>query len=443
MSLNQSNLTILLIHLEFMKWEQARSWSYAAQLGIEEGLLANGIEFFTIPAMQEFSTTDSKSWLAHCKDLCNDRHFDQVWVELVHSNIDDIFLQWLTNVAPIRLGLIAESLRYQSEVYSFAPILSERYALVTKRLKYMTHALVADEKDAEELNLNGPVKAMWWPVAVPKRYVHDITSPPRINCATFFGAIYGDRSKWLELDSLKNILIRMVSPVASSSYPAIFDEINFSVTYALKKGMGNSRLLEDYLAVLRYIRQEIFKLFIDDFRIGCAVVNLPHFVQTYPGRVAEAMAAGRPVISWEIPDRPRTKSLYEDGKEILLFPKDNPDILSAHIRQIQNNPEFGKWIADNARRKLLCFHTVEKRVKQILHWLETGKEISYHIFKGAEDVKKYSCDKIGPVQEIEIEQLLKNFYSHFKTFSCFNKIYYHAILLCKKLSLMKKRLTQN
>jgi glycosyltransferase involved in cell wall biosynthesis len=110
---------------------------------------------------------------------------------------------------------------------------------------------------------------------------------------------------------------------------------------------------------------------------GSAVVNLPANVKAYAGRVVEAMAAGRPVISWEVPHRPRTRALFEDGEEILLYPRSEPAQLADHIRRILSEPEFSARVVENARRKVRQFHTVEHRVGQFLEWISTGTEPVY------------------------------------------------------------------
>lgn len=373
-----TKLRILLIQLEFLKWERARSWSYSTQLGFEEGFRSNMIEFITVPAIYEFSAKDSRSWLSHIQNICDNKDFDQVWIELVHNNIDDDFLQWLTTVAPVRVAILGESLQYPPEIYVTTPSLQERHSLIKQRLKYMTHALTGDEEDAKDLNTRKVVKAMWWNYAVPERFICEHPSSPQHNVATFCGALYGDRSKWLELFPLTNLLVRPEPPENATPYPKLFDSLNTKLTHYLKNCVTVSEKdLSSYLESLRQIRKECFTLWLEGLRSGCAVVNLPHFVQAYPGRIVEGMAAGRPVISCEIPDRPRTKALFEDGKEILLFKKDDPEMLANHIRRIQNDPQYGQQIAINAQRKLFKFHTIEKRVQQITNWIETGKEPIY------------------------------------------------------------------
>jgi glycosyltransferase involved in cell wall biosynthesis len=98
-------------------------------------------------------------------------------------------------------------------------------------------------------------------------------------------------------------------------------------------------------------------------------------VRAYPGRVIEGMASGRPVISWEIPNRPKNRALFKEGEEIFIFSE--PYQLAAQIRKIIEDPEFAEKISSNARLNLLRYHTIEKRVGQILAWIETGVEPPY------------------------------------------------------------------
>ena len=134
---------------------------------------------------------------------------------------------------------------------------------------------------------------------------------------------------------------------------------------------------EQYLQALRNIRVEAFSTYLDSMAEGSAVINFPSFGKTYTGRVYEGMGAGRPVITAKLEDRPVLESLFEDGKDILLYPKDTPSRLAEQIKRILREPEFGRGIAMNARDKLLRFHTTEKRVGQILHWIATGQEPCY------------------------------------------------------------------
>ena len=356
---DRTKLRILLIQQEFTTWRIARRWSYSVQLGLEEGLNANGIEFLTI----------TTPWLCQARDICKDKHFDQIWLEIVHTKLDDDWLQWISDLAPIRIGLIGESLEYTPEEYTFLGHLRGRRQEVENRLKYITHVVACDEKDAERINGYGLIPAMWWPQAVPERFINpDITSVNN-HYAVFGGALYGERANWLRHPELKDILFYLQLPEGLVTY-ALFDTLHFTSSLVLNSGFtANDTLLGNYLNCLRSIRRKSFIKWLEGLQSGCAVVNLPHAVKTYAGRVVEGIAAGRPIISWEIPDRPQNKNLFEDGKEILLYPKNNPSALADCIKRILSDPDLGKRLVTNAQRKLKHFHTAEKRVSQILDWV--------------------------------------------------------------------------
>ena len=371
-------MRILLIIPEFPTWNMARSWSYAAQLGIEEGLAAIGADYVTIPSTYGISSEDPGSWLAYARSICAGRRFDQIWMELVHGAYNDELLQWIAGLAPVRIGLLPESLQYDADILALYPQFRDRQSTVEARLQYMTHALAVDEKDVDRLNSWGFVRAMWWTQAVPQRFVFEQPPPPTASYAFFHGTIYGNRGKWLENPVLTGLLAGMASPENNTYFPELFNKLNQTAINRLKNGAAvDDKLLSAYLEPLRRLRRECFGLWLRGLQTGCAVVNLPHFVKAYPGRIVEGMAAGRPVITWEIPDRPRNKALYDDGREILLYPDDGQDVLADHVRRLQSDPKLVQRIATIARLKLLSLHTIEKRVEQILQWIETGVEPDY------------------------------------------------------------------
>ena len=78
-----------------------------------------------------------------------------------------------------------------------------------------------------------------------------------------------------------------------------------------------------------------------------------------------------------MPERPQNRALFEDGQEILLYKKGEPEMLEAHIIRLRSDPEFGQLIASNARKKVWCYHTVEKRAQQILNWIHNGVDPIY------------------------------------------------------------------
>ncbi|PYS07319.1 MAG: hypothetical protein DMG12_00915 [Acidobacteria bacterium] len=289
-----AKLKVLLLLAEFPFWRAARHLSYSVQLGIEDGLHANEVQCLTV----------TSPWLPKVLELWGTRKFDQV-------------------------------------EYRVSPTLKNRKRIVERRLQYMTHALACDEKDVAQINAEGKASAIWWPQAVPARFISETGGSPSQNCGVFCGACYGVRREWLRRPDLKPVLTRSKSPETGTMYPFLFNALHLPFIRPFRFALPiKEQHLARYLSRLRYIRERCFEGWLKGLQTGCAVVNLPHLVKTYAGRVVEGMAAGRPVISWEIPGRPLNKALFEDEGEILLYPENDPHQLASHLKRILTDREL-------------------------------------------------------------------------------------------------------
>jgi len=252
---------------------------------------------------------------------------------------------------------------------------------VEEKFKYVTHVLACDEKDAERIDGQGNVRALWWPQAVAKQYFSLRGKVRSSRPAKFCGAVYGERADWLKSEALKGLMERIFPPPENYTlHTVIFNKLLKTNEKALHRDSGDYRKFHDeiFMRVLRYVRRSIFIRWLKALRTGSAVVNLPHYVKTYAGRVIEAMAVGCPVISWEIPDRPRNRALFEEGKEILLYPRQSAEALAEAIQRLRTDPPLARRIAENATRKAERFHTIEHRVAQIFEWIDTGRQPEFY-----------------------------------------------------------------
>ena len=367
-SLMYSKLKVLLLLAEFPFWRAARHLSYSAQLGIEDGLRGNGVNCLTI----------TSPWLPQALRLFSKHRFDQVWVVGRLDLFDEESLERITAIAPVRLAMLADSLEYTDEEYFVSPTLKTRKQTVEKRLQWMTHILSCDERDVEVLNASRRTPALWWPQAVPERFISENIPSPSRDKAVFYGACYGVRREWLRRSDLKQFVSYRASPETGTVYPFLFNALHLPLVAPLHflVPVRHANLCT-YLVRLRYVRERCFANWLKALQTGRAIVNLPHLVKTYAGRVVEGMAAGRPVLSWEIPERPRNKALFEDGKEILLFPNNNPHYLADQLERILRDHDLSQRLVANARKKLRRFHTAEIRVRQILDWVTGGRVPQY------------------------------------------------------------------
>lgn len=371
-------MRVLFIPAEFSTWHAARSWSYSVQLALIEGFTACGLEVTTIPSIRGLPADLPSSWLHHAPRMFDNNSFDQVWMEVVHSDPGTQLMEWVAGLAPVRVGLVGESLDYDDEAVALHPHLRYRRQLVESRLSFMTHALFADERDAEAAEAEGKILAQWWPQAVPERVIGMPDTRPAIDSALFAGVAYGSREKWLS-DPLFSGLVQLVrSEEHATNLPALFDRLQSMTLKALAEGLQPEKHhLKAYVDVLTYVRRACFDCWLSTLRKGSAIVNLPSHVRAYAGRVVEGMAAGRPVVSWEIPDRPRTRGLFEPEREILLFPPSQPDELARILRRLIGDSAYSSSISENARLNLLKYHTIEKRIRQMLLWINSGIQPEY------------------------------------------------------------------
>jgi hypothetical protein len=363
-SRRHDGLRILFLPVEFPIWRQARSFAYSAQFAFLEGFAANGAAVTTVASL----------WWNVARDILRGQTFDQVWLHPLYSPADEAFREWVATIAPVRVALVTESLTYTEPELARYPQFAKHSAMFENWLPYLTHVLAVDEMDIDAVRDRG-VRGMWWVTAVPARLICDEPGEPRLNRATFIGALYGNRKMWLKHPRLESLLVRQPSPERFTFIPAAFGGIGLSskacsllgLDFVLRAAMPRG------VRAIRAMRRHSFARYLRHVRDGAAIVNLPAYVKAYAGRVIEGMAAGRPVISWSVPDRPRNAALFRDGEEILLYSGDDPVQLASQIERVLAEPDFRRWMTANARAKVLRLHTTEKRVSEVLEWIR-GEE---------------------------------------------------------------------
>lgn len=368
---------ILFIPFEFLVWQRGGAWPYGVHLGVEEGLQAHGIPFTTIPSTHEIPSSYTASWLYHAERLCKGQHFDQVWLFLRHSQLEDEFLAWIERIAPVRVGFVMESLTQLPEELAASPHLAEVKPLMEKQLQAMTHVLAFDEHDADTIVAAGD-RALWCPWALPQRFLGLPPAAARHPKAVFFGAVYGKRGQFFAHPDVRDILVRAPRTELSTELPQLFNDTAMHFYARLNDGDEvTTQNLEEYLALIRRIRRLAFNQYLAALSQWSANVILPAGFKGYSNRIVESAAARLPVISWDVPNRPRNRQLFEPGREILLFHPDSPEELAAHIHRVLDEPEYAKALGHNLYQKVLLHHTMEVRVQQILEWIATGEQPEY------------------------------------------------------------------
>ena len=339
-------MNILYLPIEFDKWFSAKKLSHSIGVGMMGGFTSD-TNHITIPLMYH-----KDKWLKYVKQLVGSQKFDQVWLEVVHSIIPEDILEWLSTLAPIRVGFIIESLSMSPEEFNDNPVGTQRRIdNLNSKLSYLTHAVVCDRRDLKAFD----IPTMFYSVTVPERLVKipNSTNDP----ALFYGTSYGDRGEWIDILENK-LIVNPPSPDDYSNLPALFEQL-FAQEFEIFE-------YKKFFGYWYHIRQAIYSQWIEHLHSfkSCALVNLPHRTAVASGRVIESMASGKPVLSQLLKNE--GDDLFEDGENIMYY--NDPDSLIECINILQNDPDLRFKIAENARINILENYTTEVLIKRILEF---------------------------------------------------------------------------
>ena len=363
-------MKILYVQHDMLVWSSARQWSYTTHMAYVDGLRAHGHDVLVVL---------TSCWAA-ARQLVGDHRFDQVWVnDVTHilgqrpaweapPPFTEEDFAWLARLAPVRVGIVMETLHYDACDYAEVPELGRRVPLMQRVvLPHITHFCVVDEADVRHVEAMG-AQAVWTPCHVPKRFFR-ASRADALQPAVFIGSAYQRRAKYLQHPMLRQLLEFRPSGEHATALPALFDQLSGPARTALLAQPHRHTDHLKYSEALHKLRASWFELYLDGLCGHMATVNLPSFVKTYAGRVIESMAIGQPVVSWRIPRRPQTDRLFVEGRHILRFDDDDPDRLAIRLQTLRNDPALAGDIARQALDNAVTHHTSEHRVAQILDWV--------------------------------------------------------------------------
>ena len=348
---------ILYVCLEFKKWNLARPWTYPANLGLEEGFKYNNLNYFTL----------TTPLLNHAKELCKGKTFSQVWIEIVHQEFDNEFLQWLKEIAPFRIGLIFESLEIDKINSNDIDSLIKRKNNVIIKSNYLTHSICVDEIDVNFFNNDLKIPSFWWPSCVPLNYIQKNQKKLKNKKAVFSGTLYGERLKLIESVNSLDIVENKQSSDVYNFYHVLFDLIHLILDFFLKLRLY--KIYNIYIRLIRFIRKKNFNIYLNFISTYSVVINLPSVLKSYPGRVIEAMAVKSVVVTNHINDRPLNQKLFKNEKDIIFYDSKNKDDFKSKLLELLNDDKKMSEISNNALNNLIENHTVENRIHQVLDWL--------------------------------------------------------------------------
>ena len=371
-------MKILYIQHDMLLWASARQWSYTTHMAYVEGLRAGGHEVLVV-------LTSLWPW---ARQIVGAQKFDQVWInDVTHSvgvahsweapaSLVEADFAWFASLAPVRLGIVMETLHYDPVDYAELPALARRVPRMQRIvLPHVTHFGVVDEDDVRHIENMG-AQAVWTPCHVPQRCFRS-GAPDTTRAAVFIGTAYQRRAKYLASEALRGLLEFRASGEHVTNFPAMFDQLNNPLRHALLAGAFSAADAASFVDTVQQVRSKLFDLFLDGLSNSLATVNLPSYVKTYAGRVIESMAIGQPVVSWRIPNHPQTAQLFREDEHILFFDGDDPERLAHSLERLRSEPGLAVGIGARALANARKHHTSEHRVAQIVDWTCTGTQPRY------------------------------------------------------------------
>jgi hypothetical protein len=235
--------------MERTRWRRAGTLSYAHGFGLEEGLIANGTDCTVLPPIREFPSLSSRSWLYHAPRILAGEHFDQAWVCLTQLDYDPAFLEWVTAVALVRVGLVMESLEFSPAEYRKTPHLLARRDAADRLARAMTHVLTLDEHDAVTLSQRLDMPARWLPSAIPRRMLR----PPNAGAYDQPARVADDDGTARPATLLEDAELRDLLDV--SPWPERFDALQRSMLAAMTDAPVTRADLDQYVGRLRSVRR--------------------------------------------------------------------------------------------------------------------------------------------------------------------------------------------
>lgn len=359
---------VLACVLDFDRWQLGCAWSYASSYAVLDGLRAQGADVVAVPSLMRPSDPTSNPWVEAAPSLLKRQRFDQVWVWITHSHYPAGFWEWIRDLAPVRVGVLMESLRYTEEEIADSGHYAGRFDAVATQLRHMTHVLSYDECDVAEITRRLGLPARLYHLMLPAQLISAPATPDG-DKLIFLGTVYPKRQRFLDREGVSDLVEIAHGPETKRGLDARFDEAHDH--YLAKLAMGGATLadMQAHVRALQEVRREILLAVFGVYRTGFAVANLPALFKAFPSRVLEAMAAGVPVITNRITDRPETASLFEDGKDIFYYDASAPGDFRRAAERLRNDPALRSRLAASAHRRVLEKLTSETQIAAILDWI--------------------------------------------------------------------------
>jgi hypothetical protein len=353
-------MNILYIPLEFERYYSAKKMTYPVGVGLVEGFV-DKVDFTVVPTFY-----GSGMWLEYLQQITMGQKYDQVFLEVVHSNMNPAILDFISSLAPVRVGFVIESLTIHSDEYeNNLQGTKNREDNLAMKLPYLTHLVVVDERDVNYAKIPTTFEV----ASVPESMI-DVNLNKKANISDkviFYGTLYGERAKWVNVLGERALINPQEGLEEKGGIPqqyesvvrSAFDNMNGKETIPIGY---YKRFCDDWMRIRKIMYSNWMNILWEIE--GYGVLNPPHRTSVLSSRVIESMAAGKVIYS------PRMFNgadfLFTNGKNILYY--ESIEELVDLINSISQEDKYN--IAQNAINIILEKYTTEKMIGRVLKFIE-------------------------------------------------------------------------
>ena len=357
--------------LEFPSWELAKPWSYISGYAFVDGLRAAGYDVELVVLL--YGSDDEV--LARVIDAVADRGgpFDCAFFWLPHLEYGERFWRIAETLAPKRVGVLIESLRYTAEEISQLKHLARRRKRVLRSLAHCTHAVTLDPVDFRELEREG-YRVFWTAGIVP--VVPDSTFVPFDQKSTRLlsaGTVYAGKRQFMHDRLVSQGVLDPGERLQHS--PELIAEFEAAIGEVKRRATGDSAPAADAALFerVRAVRMALWCEYLQYLSRFAAVISLPAYFKGFPGRVFEGMMARCAVFIFEACDFERQKRLFRPGEHLHYLPAEPRDADVALLVSVANDPARRRALTEAARQQAYENCDATTVMRRIMEWVSVDE----------------------------------------------------------------------
>lgn len=362
----------LVCMLDFPSWELAKPWSYISGYAFVDALRAAGNEVELVVLL--YGAKDEE--LARVIGALAERgeRFDCAFFWLPHLEYGERFWRIAEKLAPRRVGVLIESLRYTAEEIARLKHLRRRRALVLRNLAHCTHVITLDPADFRELEREG-YRVFWTPGLMPS--VPDSIFVPFDQKSTRLlsaGTIYAGARQLMHEHLVAQGLLDPNERLQHS--PELIAEFEAAIAEVKRRAAGEAGPAADasLFERVRAARLAIWHEYLRYISQFAGVISLPAYFKGFPGRVFEGIMARCAVFIFEACDFARQKRVFRPGEHVHYLAAEPTDADIALLIAVANDPDRRRALAEAAWQQAHAHCDATTVMRRIMEWISADRQ---------------------------------------------------------------------